>query len=60
MIKTVEKPMMVVKPENYPDTSVPEFCLLGRSNVGKVRLLMPYSIVKILPIHRKILGRHKH
>ncbi len=35
MIRSVEKPLTVVEPHDFPVTNHPEFCLLGRSNVGK-------------------------
>ncbi|MFH5882587.1 ribosome biogenesis GTP-binding protein YihA/YsxC [Liberiplasma polymorphum] len=35
MIKTVEKPITIVEEKDYPKTNLPEFVLLGRSNVGK-------------------------
>ncbi len=35
IIKNVEKPLTVVNQEDYPEATLPEFCLLGRSNVGK-------------------------
>ncbi len=35
MIKSVNKPITVVDEQDFPQENYPEFCLLGRSNVGK-------------------------
>ncbi len=35
MIQSVEKPLTVVDPKDFVSTGHAEFCLLGRSNVGK-------------------------
>lgn len=35
MIHEVEKPITIVKEDDYPATNLKEFVLLGRSNVGK-------------------------
>ncbi|UOF90187.1 ribosome biogenesis GTP-binding protein YihA/YsxC [Fodinisporobacter ferrooxydans] len=39
IIKSVEFIISAVKPEQYPDVSMPEIALVGRSNVGKSSLI---------------------
>jgi len=35
IIRQVDKPITVVEPKDYPEASLKEFVLIGRSNVGK-------------------------
>jgi len=35
IIKSVDKPITVVEPKDYPEASLKEFVFIGRSNVGK-------------------------
>ena len=39
MTPRVEKPIMAVKPSQYPEKTTPEWAFFGRSNVGKSSLL---------------------
>lgn len=35
MITSVTPPLLAAEPKGYPDAVYPEFCIMGRSNVGK-------------------------
>ncbi|MFW5842107.1 MAG: ribosome biogenesis GTP-binding protein YihA/YsxC [Bacillota bacterium] len=35
MITSVKNPLLAAEPKGYPEARYPEFCIMGRSNVGK-------------------------